>query len=94
MISQTGCETADGLLIVHPEGETCEVCGGTTNDDAPFQPGERVEWSRSGSSVVALASVVTNEPEDGGGDVLRAGSGSLEWWEWVSGGVPVRRVSP
>ena len=85
MISEIGCETADGLLNVHPEGQTCEVCAGTTNDDAPFQPGERVEWR-------GLVCTVVDNSGDGG--IVESAPGNLHAWKWIANGAPVRRVSP
>jgi hypothetical protein len=25
-VNEVGCETSEGLLVIHPESETCEVC--------------------------------------------------------------------
>jgi len=67
-----------------------QAAPGTTNDDAPFQPGERVE-RRNGERATVLCN-------DGGmfGEVRLESSGRVNVWVWRQGPEipPVRRVSP
>lgn len=59
---------------------------GTTNDDAPFQPGERIEWCGD------VFIVVTNHGR--GGTVIEESNGARWEYSWTLDGEKVRRVKP
>jgi hypothetical protein len=52
---QVGCETADGLLNVHPERVSCDVC-----KDVDYRPALRFQIARD---LKALAGLDPSEPE-------------------------------
>ena len=63
-----------------------QAAPGTTNDDAPFQPGERVEFC--GEEV----EVVQNFGQSGRVRWPRSGEIGVFYWRFE--GEPVRRVNP
>lgn len=62
-----------------------QAAPGTTNDDAPFQPGERVVWAHFTGTVVSSG--------DKSGDVMVDRFG-VRTWLWTACDTPVRRVNP